>query len=283
MGKRPADLDTFTWLQSSPSLRPFSVMIRTAIPFEVRGTASHYEISCYSVFRTSGLELDTSTLSIPSDIPSMVSTNTNNGFRLLFAIAAAAIYFVAKQHIAGMDNRLFQYSVQGIKAAFYYQLGDLNGAASAYRSHFKARHEAGHHEYDQVNSALLAGESNQAKKLALDALAKHPDSLRAVLTLGEVALDEQQFSEALARANHVLQRETDEANALLLVSLTYAQLREYDKAIDAVNRALRHGRIADRDSLFFALLETTGHLEDLPRTTRPLAVVAHYYRYLRVY
>lgn len=213
----------------------------------------------------------------------MDSTNTNNKFRLLLAIAAAAIYFLAEQQLAGMDNRLFQYSVQGIKAAVYYQLGDLNGAAVAYRTHFKAQYEAGHREYDQADSALLAGETQRAIELALDGLVKDPDSLLAELTLGEVALEERHFSEALARANHVLQRETDEANALLLASLTYARLGKYDKAIDAVNRTLRHARIAHRNSLFFKLLETTGYLEDLPRAERPLAVVAHYYRYLRIH
>ena len=55
--------------------------------------------------------------------------------------------------------------------------------------------------------------------------------------------------EALDRANSVLRQETDEADASVLASLAYARTGQYDRAIDALNRTLRHARIAQRASL----------------------------------
>lgn len=213
----------------------------------------------------------------------MVSLNTRNKVRLLLAVLVATIYFFAKQQFVEMDSQLFQRSAPGARAVVYYLLGDLNGAAKAYRTHFRAEYDASRRGNDPSQAALLAGDIQQAKELALAELANDPGSIHAELTLGEIALEEHQFTEALTRANHVLGQETDEADASVLASLAYARTGKYDKAIDALNRTLRHARIAQRDSLFFKFLETTGDLEDLPRTERPFAAIAHYYRYLRIH
>lgn len=213
----------------------------------------------------------------------MAWSNTNNKLRLLFAVVAASVVFVAKQQYDGMDPVLVQPSLQGSLAAVRYLVGDLNGAARAYRAHFKAQYDAGHRGYDVAQTALLAGAMQEAKELALTELTKDPKDIHAEITLGEIALDEQHFTEVLERANAVLQRKTDEADASVLASLAYARTGYYDKAIDALNRTLRHSRIAQSDFLLFKLMETTGDLEELPKADRPYATIAHYYRYLRIH
>lgn len=210
----------------------------------------------------------------------MVSSNSRNKFRLLFAVIAAAGVFVAKQQFDGMDSVLLQPSLQGSLAVARYLVDDVNGAARSYRAHFKAIYDTGWRGDD---AALLAGVTQDAKALALAELSKDAESIQAEITLGEVAFHEQRFDEALERANAVLQQETDEADASVLASLAYTRIGQYEQAIDALNRTLRRGWIADRDSLFFALLETTGDLEDLASTERPSAALAHYYRYLRIH
>lgn len=102
---------------------------------------------------------------------------------------------------------------------------------------------------DAAEAALLAGSIQEAKGLAEADLARDPESIHARLTLGEIALEEQRFMEALDRANSVLRQETDEADASVLASLAYARTGQYDRAIDALNRTLRHARIAQRASL----------------------------------
>jgi tetratricopeptide (TPR) repeat protein len=213
----------------------------------------------------------------------MVWSNTNNKLRLLLAVCAAAVVFVAKQQYDGMDPVLVQPSLQGAIAAVHYLAGDLNGAVKAYRAHFKAQYDAGRRGYDVTQAALLAGAMQEAKDLAEAELAHDPESIHARLTLGEIALEERRFQEALVDADTVLQRETDEADASVLASLAYARTGKYDKAIDALNRPLRHSNIAQSDSLLFKLMETTGDLEELPKADRPYATIAHYYRYLRIH
>ena len=213
----------------------------------------------------------------------MVSSNSRNKFRLLFAVIAATGVFVIKQQFDGMDAMFIQPSLQGSFAVSRYLVGDVNGAARSYRAHFKARYDAGWRGDNAAQAALLAGATQDAKKLAHADLAKSPESIQAEITLGEVALREERFTDALERANVVLQRKTDEADASVLASLAYVRIGKYEQAIDALNRTLRHGWTAGRDSLFFALLETTGDLEDLPRSERPYAALAHYYRYLRIH
>ncbi len=213
----------------------------------------------------------------------MVWSNTSNKLRLLFAVVAAVVVFVAKQQYDGMDPVLVQPSLQGTLAAVRYLVGDLNGAARAYRSHFKAQYDAGRRGYDATQAALLAGAMQEAKDLAEAELARDPESIHARLTLGEIALEERRFQEALMDADTVLQRETDEADASVLASLAYARTGKYDKAIDALNRPLRHSNIAHSDFLLFKLMQTTGDLEELPKADRPYATIAHYYRYLRIH
>jgi tetratricopeptide (TPR) repeat protein len=182
-----------------------------------------------------------------------------------------------------MDDRLFQHSLHGANALVHYVLGDLNGAARAYRAHFRSAYERGLTSGDLPMDLLLADATNQAKEVALATLTTDSEDLSAQLTLGEAAFEEGHFAEAQNCADHVLKLKTDDADALVLTSLVSARTRKDDAAIHALNQALRHGRIASRSSLFFKLLEVTGDLEDLSNDDRPMALLANYYRYLRIH
>lgn len=213
----------------------------------------------------------------------MAVSVTYKKMRLLLAIIAAALYFFTKQHLAQMDEWLFQPSLQGGEGFVLYTVGNLNGAVTAYRAHFKAEYDAESMDNNRAMAALLAGAYPQAKELALAALAKEPNDIQAELTLAEVALAERRYADVLEQTNQVLTLQTDQADALMLASLAFAQTQRVDEAIHAMNRTLRHGRVASRPSIFFRLIETTGDLDDLPRDQQPLALLANYYRYLRIH
>ncbi len=87
----------------------------------------------------------------------MAWSNTSNKLRLLFAVVAAAVVFVAKQQYDGMDPVLVQPSLQGTIGAVHYLAGDLNGAATAYRAHFKIEYDAGRRGRGGSDGAMPAG------------------------------------------------------------------------------------------------------------------------------
>jgi hypothetical protein len=106
----------------------------------------------------------------------MVSSNTRNKVRLLFAIAAATTFFLSKQQASRMDDDLFQRSVQGANALIHYELGDFNGAARAYRAHFKTAYESGDTSGNPSMDWFLAEATQHAKEWALSTLVKDPDT-----------------------------------------------------------------------------------------------------------
>ncbi len=69
----------------------------------------------------------------------------------------------------------------------------------------------------------------------------------------------------------------------MLTAVIVSKRGRYGEAIQAFNRALRHRRTETRNATFLAALETTGELTQLPAGTRPLCLLAHYHRYLRIY
>jgi tetratricopeptide (TPR) repeat protein len=80
-----------------------------------------------------------------------------------------------------------------------------------------------------------------------------------------------------------LEKERDQFDALLLSSIAQAHLAAYGEAIDALNRALRYPKIESRIVSFLSLLQFTGSLAARPTSERPLCLLAHYYRYLRIF
>jgi hypothetical protein len=87
----------------------------------------------------------------------MAWSNTNNKLRLLLAVCAAGVYFIAKQQVDGMDPLLLQQSLGGVNGAVHYLLGDLNGAATVYRAHFKTEYDAGRRGRGGSDGAMPSG------------------------------------------------------------------------------------------------------------------------------
>jgi tetratricopeptide (TPR) repeat protein len=202
------------------------------------------------------------------------------GWRLLIVSMIFLTGLAVRSHLAGMDQRWFQWSLPGVKGLVLYWLGYYEGAAFAYRAHLRdAQQSTGDPEAD----AIVHGHYRAAQKLARHTLEKNPASVGSLLTLGEVALAEGDIDTALASFNRVVEREPDQFDALLLSSVAYARTHRYHQAIDALSMALRHARVETRVTTFLSALEAIGHLERLPTTERPPCLLAHYLRYLRIF
>lgn len=188
---------------------------------------------------------------------------------------------VIRQQTLRMDWIFFQSSWAGAKGLGFYLAGDYGNAARAYRAHIRQR-AAEHGGFgDPVFGALLAGDLDGAERAATAALRRRW-SADAHLTLGEVALHRGRPRDAVNAFRAVLERDPDHVDGLLLASVAYAQVGDLDRAIAALNRALRQG-VGARITGFLWILEATGDAERRPFAERPLCLLAHWYRYLRVY
>ena len=133
-----------------------------------------------------------------------------------------------------------------------------------------------------MEKALLAGDLSAARKLA-QAAADRTYARDAVLTLAEIALWDERPDDALRLAAHVLRHERDQFDALLLSAVAHSRQGAWSQAVDALQGALRHGRIESRITSFLWALETIGRLTRLPARHRPAGLLAHLHRYLRIF
>jgi tetratricopeptide (TPR) repeat protein len=200
---------------------------------------------------------------------------------LVTAIVLAGIF--VRQRISRLDGSIFFYtSLPSAKGLVLYLIGDYSGSVKAYREHYRQIYEA-YAPADSEAYALLRGDLKKGKTLAETALHKNPGAIQPLLTLGEISLEENSFEAALQYFNRVLEKETDQYDALLLSSIVHARLKEYGTAIHLINRALRHNKIHSRATTFLKLLETTGDLERSDSRQQPLCLLAHYHRYLGIF
>ena len=201
--------------------------------------------------------------------------------RVVAAVAIAGAVLVGVHYFFVLDPRFYPLSANGAKGFALYLVGDYLGATAAYRAHYQA--VAGENPGgDPIWNALLARDISTARRLA-QAAANGPYARDAWLTLAEIALWEQRPAEALRLATRVLEQERDQFDAMLLSAAAHSQQGAWSQAIDAVQRALRHGRIESRITSFFWTLETMGRLGRLPAHERPLCLLAHFHRYLRIF
>lgn len=201
--------------------------------------------------------------------------------RVVAAVAIAGALLVGVHYFFVLDPRFHPLSANGAKGFVLYLVGDYLGATAAYRAHYQAvaRETPGG---DPMGKALLAGDISTARRLA-QAAAAGPYARDAWLTLAEIALAEQRPAETLRLASHVLEQERDQFDALLLSAVAHSHQGAWSQAIDDLQRALRHGRIESRITSFLWTLETTGRLRRLPARERPLCLLAHFHRYLRIF
>ncbi len=202
---------------------------------------------------------------------------------MVLVVFLFVIALLVRRQVIQMDGRWFQPSLQGVQGLALYLFGDYSGAAKAYRAHFKHLCETRRTWGHSAREAFVCGDLYTAKQTAAKTLKTNSSAMDSLLTLGEVALAERDFDRALGFFDRVLEKETDQFDALLLSSVAHARTGRYGKAIEALNRGLRRGRIESRMTAFLAALETTGNLARLPADSRPLCLLAHYHRYLRIF
>jgi tetratricopeptide (TPR) repeat protein len=177
---------------------------------------------------------------------------------------------LVRYHLAGMDERFFRASLHGAEGLVRYTLGDYAGAARAYRAHYATGYEP------------LPGLPSVPSPADKKSKAKPPD-VQALLTDGEAALARNDLDAAREIYARVLALETDQYDALLLTAVIESKRGRHSEAIQALNRALGQWRTETRIATFLTVLETTGELAQLPNGTRPLCLLAHYHRYLRIF
>lgn len=175
-----------------------------------------------------------------------------------------------------------RFSWPALKGLTLYLAGADAPAARAYREHFQTYGEFGA-VGGPMEAALVRGQPTLARNLAEEALRKDTHDKQALLTLGRLALDEGQGPEALALFSRVLDRFEDQLDALLLSAIAHTRTGQNGLAIDALKRALRDWRGPPRPTSFLAVLEASGDLGQRPAGPKPLCLLAHYHRFLRIF
>ena len=205
--------------------------------------------------------------------------------RLVGILVLFFAVLVVRHRVAGMDERWFPLSWEGVQGLARYAGGDLSGAARAYRADLQREARAAGDTVQPVTDllALLRGDAAEAARLAREALRRDPDDVGALLTLGQLELDRDAPREALVLLARVHERAPDQFDAWLLEAAARARLREFDRATDALKRALRTDTVEARRTSFLTALAATGDLDDLPAEGQPRCLLAHFHRYLRIY
>ncbi|MGH9316588.1 MAG: tetratricopeptide repeat protein [Thermoanaerobaculia bacterium] len=228
---------------------------------------------------------------------------SRRSWAVIFFAAALLLFAGVRYRLAQMDDWLvdiirferrarddaerppwpaIRFSWPALKGLTLYLAGADAAAARAYREHFKTYGEFGTLG-GPMEAALMRGQPQVARRLAEEALAKNKENRQGLLTLGRLALDEGRGDEALAYFSRVLNRFEDQLDALLLSAVAHTRAGQNDSAIDTLKRALRDWRGPPRPSTFLAVLETSGDLGQLPVGQKPLCLLAHYHRFLRIY
>jgi len=203
-------------------------------------------------------------------------------WQVFIAILLVISWVKVHQHISQMDRRFFQPSLQGIQALLLYEIGNYKGAAEAYRAHFMETDDS-EETSDPGLNALLRDDLFSAETISKSDLEKGRNQINAALTLGEVALAEDRGDEALHWLKKVLEGEEDQFDALLLASILQTRNGNIGEAIHLINRALRHHRADTRITTFFWVLDAMGDLLERPKHSRHNTLLAHYFRYLRIF
>lgn len=205
--------------------------------------------------------------------------------RLVAVLLLFLALVLVRHRIAGMDERWFPRTWSGARGLGWYAVGDLTRAAHAYRRDLEVRTYTLDPSAEKGDGAvaLSQGDGTRAERLAREALRRDPNDVGAQLTLAQVELDRDAPREALAVLGGLQTRAPDQFDSWLLSSAAHVRLKEFGPAVDALKRALRTDAIESRRTSFLTALETAGRLTVLPKRERPLCLLAHYHRYLRIF
>ncbi len=200
---------------------------------------------------------------------------------LVLTILLMAGWMAAYRTLSPLSIRLLPRSVAGLRGLALYLRGDYAEAARAYREARRGRVTLEYVDDTSGIWALQRGDAATAEHRARTTLTLVPTALDPLLTLGEIALERGDPDRALPYFGAVLGRHPDHVDALLLSAVAYGRLDDHDRAVGAINRALRHGHAGRRSTLLLHVMEVAGDLERRPHP--PLCLLAHYHRYLRIF
>lgn len=202
---------------------------------------------------------------------------------VVVTIVLLLVWLFLRQQVVRMDARFFHLSVSGTKGLLLYLAGDYRGAARAYRAHLRRAIENGDSLGETAFDALVAGNLDAAERRAKEALEDDATAIHALLTLGEIALERRDYARAREIFGRVLQRHPDQFDALLLQSVVQTRAQNHGAAVATFNRAFRTNTSETRPTAFLSALETAGELARRPAGEQPLCLLAHYYRYFRIF
>jgi tetratricopeptide (TPR) repeat protein len=202
---------------------------------------------------------------------------------LIVAMALMLLWVAGHRRLSGLSDELIQLSRPGIAALARYLAGDHAGAARLYRAG-QRNGEVYDYTDDRTGAyALLAGDLFLAEQRARATLALVPTAVGPRVTLAEVDIEGGRFNAAWVELAGVLERRPDHDDALYLGAVAAARLGRPGEAIDFLNRALAHGNMGSRGTIPFRVMELAGDLAARPAGQQPLCLLAHLYRYLRVF
>lgn len=171
---------------------------------------------------------------------------------------------------------------QSIKALAFYEVGAYGRAAGLYREDY-GRFLARENNAPAWVASILLRDYAGATRLAELELRTNPESVAGMLALAQVAYDRRDLETASHYIQRVLSRYWNNTDALLLAALVATRDPSKGDPILFLNKALRTGTAARNIMSFVNLLEMAGYLQTIGRTERPYAVLAQYYRALRIY
>jgi tetratricopeptide (TPR) repeat protein len=198
--------------------------------------------------------------------------------------AVLVLAFVVFGSPVHLDPRFYRVSLRGLEGLGRYAVGDYAGAARSYRDELRRSAQAGERvEADPALAALVKGDLASAAALAQAALARTPAAVAARLTLAEIALQRGQPDAALAALQGETGRPVEHFDALVLAAVAHARSGRPEPSIDLLNQALRSGYVEERPTTFLQALEVTGELARRRSAARPVGLLAHFHRYLRIF
>ncbi len=203
--------------------------------------------------------------------------------RVLLGFVVAMVLLFIQDRLTTMDDRLFQPSIDGVRGLVNYQAGRYSAAAVAYRTDLR---NGGWREWqngDAAYIALLQGHLADATRLTDLRLIEHPDDAEAWLTQGEAALEEGDLRRASAAFDQAILLDDRHYDALLLSAVAHSRSGNFDKAIDRLRQALRNNSAGWRVTAYLWALQTAGDLKRNGPDGLHWCLLAHYYRYLRIF
>jgi tetratricopeptide (TPR) repeat protein len=202
---------------------------------------------------------------------------------IILALVLMSLWMVAYRRLQGIGMEFYEPSIAGVRAFALYLNGRYGEAARAYRQAHRGSVWVADADDPTGAFALAVGDGVLAQRRAQATLEIAPSAIEPRVTLAEVALDRGDLADASRELTAVLTVQRDHAEALYLSAVVHGRAGRAGEAIDALNRALRSGNAGGRRATPFRLLELAGDLEGGPAAQRPRCLLAHLFRYLRIF